>query len=267
MNIQKEPIQGDLINHQEQSADVTVNNNLEASSMISAIAAAASNPDVDVDKMEKLMDMHERILNRSAKESYSRDYVEMKPNLPMVLKTHDNTQTSSKYAKLEDINKVIDPILSKYGFGTQTKVTAQTEAGITLEATLLHKGGHSESNIVFIPMDDKGIKGTINKTGPHAVSSSITYAKRIALCALLNISTGDDVDCNIKEDIGFITLEQAVEIDELIKEVGANKEKFLAYVDALSVQEIPARNYAKAINMLKAKKSDDQEKQKNGAAK
>src|ERR1700734_1981608 len=64
---------------------------------------------MDADKLSRLMDLQERILNRNAKSEFAADYVRMKPHLPKVLRTKDNTQTKSKYAPLEEINKAVDP--------------------------------------------------------------------------------------------------------------------------------------------------------------
>jgi hypothetical protein len=207
---------------------------------------------MDTDKLSKLMDLQERILNRNAKSEFAADYVRMKPHLPKVLRTKDNTQTKSKYAPLEEINQAVDPVLEQYGFGTATKVTAQTADSVTVQAELWHRGGHIEETTITMPLDKAGIQGTVNKTGPHATASSVTYAKRVAICALLNISTGDDVDGN--QITAFVDTEKAVEIDLLIAEVKADKEKFLKFMGVDDVRHIRANEYSKAIKSLKVKK-------------
>lgn len=207
---------------------------------------------IDVAKLEKMMDLHERMLDRQKAEAFAADYVRMKPHLPKVLRLKSNTQTQSKYAPLEDINEAVDKVLSDYGFGTSTKVTAQTEKSVTVEAILWHKEGHKESFPVTMPLDNVGAKGTVNKTDVHATASSITYAKRVAICGLLNISTGDDRDGN--QPIAFIEKEAAVEIDLLIQEVGADKEKFLQFLGVDDVRHIRVNEFNKAKSMLLAKK-------------
>ena len=44
----------------------------------------------------------------------------------------------------------------------------------------------------MLPLDTSG-----SKNGVQAVGSTVSYGKRYAICALLNISTGDDTDGNI----------------------------------------------------------------------
>jgi hypothetical protein len=221
------------------------------------LAALMANPATDTQKMKELIEIRNDELNRIARAEFARDFVDMKPHLPKVIRTKENKQTSSKYAPLEDINVAIDPVLSKFGFGTSAKVIAQTEQSVTVLAELWHRGGHVEEFPLTLPLDNKGIAGTVNKTLPHAISSSVTYAKRVAICALLNISTGDDKDGNMEQGGNEpLSNEKAVEIDQLITETGANKEKFLAFMNAESVQTIKARDYGKALNMLKAKKKE-----------
>jgi hypothetical protein len=150
----------------------------------------------DVPTMERLYALYEKNLEREQKAIFAADFVKMKPKLPLVIKKKSNIQTSSKYAPLEDVNQAIDPILATYNFGTSTKIIKQDELGVWIRAELWHASGHIEATEVFMPWDDKGMAGKINKTMPHAISSSVSYGKRVAICALLNISTGDDKDGN-----------------------------------------------------------------------
>ncbi len=228
----------------------------EPTDVMSMMVKAAEH--MDVDKLEKLMDLQERMLNRNAKSEFAADFVRMKPLLPKIIRTKDNTQTQSKYAPLEDINKQIDPILEQHGFGTATKIVSQTEKTVTVRAELWHKGGHVEETIITMPLDEMGIKGTVNKTGPHATASSVTYAKRVAICALLNISTGDDKDGNAVERP--IEGDFVAEIEKLLEESGADKERFLKFMGVESIGEIKQKDYHKAKSSIKAKKRDAEKK-------
>lgn len=161
-----------------------------------AIIENAVNGGADVTTMERLYSLYEKNLEREQKAVFAADYVRMKPELPLVLKKKTNTQTSSKYAPLEDVNQAVDHILAKYNFGTSTKIVKQDDHGVWIRAELWHASGHIEATEVYMPWDDKGMAGKVNKTMPHAISSSVSYGKRVSICALLNISTGDDKDGN-----------------------------------------------------------------------
>lgn len=168
----------------------------EVSSMLQVIAQCARDPNIDISKMTALRDMRDHELARLKEEAFSADYVNMKAELPLVIRPKYNEQTKSWYAAIEDINKEIDPILKKYGFATSTPIVAQTSDTVTVAAILRHRSGHSERTELMLPMDTKGPQGTVNKTMIHGLSSSVKYGMRVALCSLLNISTGDDKDGN-----------------------------------------------------------------------
>lgn len=232
----------------------------DVAAVMGIIAKAAADSSVDVVKLEKLMDLQERILNRNAKAAFSADYVEMKPHLPKVIRSKHNTQTKSMYAPLEDINLSVDPILQRFGFGTSTKIVSQTDNSVTVKAELWHRAGHVEETTITMPLDKTGIAGTVNKTLPHATSSSVTYAKRVAICALLNISTGDDNDGQITA--GTITTEQAADLDTRARAVGDTYlSKFLEWLGVKTALEITVKDYKRADEALK-----DAEKKKAAKA-
>lgn len=198
--------------------------------MLGMIERLAANPDVDIVKMQALLDMrnqefvridsqHQLELARIAKQEFAIDFVPMSAELPLIIKTKSNTQTHSKYAELADINQVIRPILGKYGFSISTNITNQTKESVTVVATLMHKGGHTQSIELTLPLDGAGFKGNANKTDIQAIASSISYAKRIAICALLNISTGDDKDGNANTADVFATEIQRTAIVALYKKL------------------------------------------------
>lgn len=212
----------------------------------------AATKDMDMAKLEKFMELRDRENANRARAAYYRDFAPMKAELPLVIKKHHNTQTSSNYAKLEDINQQVDPVLGKYGFGTSSKVMTQDNEGVRVSVRLHHKDGHFEETEVYMPLDDKGIAGKTNKTGPHAVASSITYARRVGLAALLGVSTGDDQDGNSASGL-YITEEQAAEINTRISAPGHNKENFLQYLGVDSVERIRRSDHDKAIKSIEAR--------------
>lgn len=165
--------------------------------MMALIERLAMDPNVGVDKVERLVALHERMLAFNAKQAFAAAFVAMKPNLPRIARTKHNAQTGSFYAPLEDISAVVDPIIHSYGFATTEKVVAQTDRDVTVRCELWHAEGHVEFTDVTIPIDATGIGGKVNKTGPHATASSITYGKRYAKCAVLDIATSDDHDGNL----------------------------------------------------------------------
>ena len=162
----------------------------ETQAIMQMIERVVLNPDADMDKLDKMLDMQERILNRNAKQSYTADLAAMQAELPLVGKLGEG-HNKAKYARLEDINEAIRPTLQKYGFAVTFR-TKQAEKTLTVTAILSHRMGHSEETDLILPLDTSGSKNAV-----QAVGSTISYGKRYALCLLLNISTGDDTDGNL----------------------------------------------------------------------
>jgi hypothetical protein len=174
----------------------------ESQALISMIERVCLDPNADISKLEKMLDMQERILNRNAEQAFAADFAAMQSELPRIarngtieIKSKDTGKViqSTPFAKLEDINDGVRPALQKYGFGVSFSI-AQAIGLVTVTAKLLHRLGHSESTSISLPIDTTGSKNAVQGNG-----STVSYGKRYAICALLNISTGDDADGNLPD--------------------------------------------------------------------
>ena len=227
----------------------------DASAVMSMIARAASDPNVDIDKMERLMQMQERTLERQGQQAYAEAMREVQALMPDVVKNAYNPQTKSKYANLEAITSVAKPIYTKAGFSLSFNTGASTKDGhIMVLCDVLHCDGHSKSFQYESPIDDAGIAGSKNKTATHGGSSAVSYAQRYLTKMIFNITLADeDNDGNGASGKRFISEEQALKINEWIESVSADKAKFLVWLQVGTVETIIAKDYDKAINALRAK--------------
>lgn len=193
----------------------------ETTGLISMIERVALSPDADIDKLERLLAMQERVMAKQAQMAFDEAQADMQARLPRIVETKNNLQTKSKYAALEDINHQIMPVLQAYGFSVSFSVN-QNENNVSVTATLKHRMGHREETTITLPIDNVGIAGTVNKTIVHAIGSTVTYAKRYALCAILNISTGDN-DGNNTPHVG---VEENAALQEMKKAVMNASEEY-----------------------------------------
>lgn len=159
----------------------------ESAAVLQVIERLVLNDSVSIEKVEKMLDMQERILNRNAHQAFTADLAAMQTELPLVAK-NGRGHNQAKYALLEDINQAIRPALQKYGFAVTFRIV-QTEKQVSITAVLSHRLGHSAETSITLPIDVSG-----SKNATQAVGSTISYGKRYAIGALLNISTGDDND-------------------------------------------------------------------------
>lgn len=159
----------------------------EGATLLAVISRAASDPNTDVDKMERLMSMYERIESKRAEAAFAHDLSEMQDRLPSIGE-RGNAAGRYTYALWEDINAAIKPILKAHGFALSFRTSH--ENGITVTGVLTHSGGHREETSITLPADGSG-----NKNAVQAVASSVSYGKRYTAGALLNLTShGEDDD-------------------------------------------------------------------------
>lgn len=172
-----------------------------AQALMGIVERLAQNPEVDVQKMTAILDMQERILNRNAEIAFNRDFAEMSMELPRIQKdgtvSYDKVKNQPekgqveafKFALYEDIDKVVRPILNKYGFSLSFTTAERSGGGLTVNGILAHKEGHSRTTSLPLALDSSGGKNNL-----QAMGSSSSYGRRYAACILLNIITVDEDD-------------------------------------------------------------------------
>lgn len=220
--------------------------------ILNVIARAAADPNVDIDKLERLLEMQERVLARDAKAAYFSALADMQPNLP-VIEEHGgikdrNGNVQSTYALWEDVNEAIRPILVQYGFALSFKVR-RTEGEIITTGILSHRGGHSEETELSLPTDTSGSKNAV-----QAVGSSTSYGKRYTAFALLNItSKGEDDDGDKGGRPASVNAQQLETLLGLADAVSADKAKFCSIFRVPSLRDLPAKKYDEAVRRLREK--------------
>jgi hypothetical protein len=228
----------------------------DATSIMAVIDRAARDPSVNIDKLERMMAMYERVTDRTAKAAYSDALSQMQPELPVIAergKIDLGRGKPQSYALWEDINEAIKPVLAKHGFAVSFR-TGREDGMIVVTGILSHRDGHSEETTMHLPIDASGSKNAV-----QAVGSSTSYGKRYTASALLNLtsrlSEDKDDDGRAAGAAGPITDEQADEIAKLITATKSDIGKFLAFMKVESISDIPAAQFDKAIGPLRTKAS------------
>ncbi|KFE50106.1 ERF family protein [Pseudomonas syringae] len=184
------------------------------SSIMAVISRAAADPTCDIDKLERLMAMHERMQARDAESEFNAAMAAMQSDIPSIAERGAivvNGQKRSDYATFEDINDVIKPIMQQHGFAITFKVE-NVAAGLNVTGILMHRAGHRESTSMLLPLDTSGSKNAV-----QAVGSSTSYGKRYVMSALLNLTTrGEDDDGHAAVPTANITAVQALGINALL---------------------------------------------------
>lgn len=235
--------------------DVAVPAEQPENQFVQMVERFATNPDIDADKLQKLVDMQMQILDRDAKTDFYAAMNRVQAKLPAVVPNQHNSQTSSNYANLQAVSSAITPVYTAEGFSTSFwQGSSPVEGMIRVVGILRHSSGYSEpERFVDVPPDKTGIKGNVNKTDLHAAGSAFTYGRRYLKAMMFDISVGIDTDGNPTE-YERISEEQVANIEALIDEVAADKDKFLNWANVEAIEDLAAKYYHTAIAMLEKKR-------------
>lgn len=177
------------------SAPVAVVSNSEAASLIQVIADAARDPNVDIEKMERLWGMHERLKNRAAEEAFNAAMNAAQGDMGRVAADAVNSSTRSQYATYGALDRAVRPVYAKHGFALSFDTgDGAPEGYVRVLAYVSHSAGHTRTYRADIPADGKGAKGGDVMTKTHASGSAMSYGMRYLLKLIFNIAIGEDDD-------------------------------------------------------------------------
>ena len=151
------------------------------SELIAMLERVAANPDVSLDKLERLIAVQERILAHNAKAEFDAAYAQMQGEIPTITERGEisvNGQVRSRYATFEDIIEAVRPVLMKHGFALRHR-TEYLDKQIKIVGILSHRSGHSEQDEFLAEADNSGSKNAI-----QALGSTRAYGQRYTTLAL-----------------------------------------------------------------------------------
>lgn len=230
--------------------------------MISMIERIAMDPNIPIDRLEKMLAMKERMEDRAredeerrAKRAYFAAMSACQAELPVVIKNRKNDHTRSRYADLAAIEEQAMPVIHRHGFAVSFQPDGYNDKGeLRVLWEISHAEGHSRNGVGEIPVDNAGSQGKVNKTGTQAFGSTATYGRRYLLCMLFNISTGDDRDGNRVEDTSAtITPEQRDELQGLIEKLGWDVPGFCEWARINALTDLEAHLFPKAKQMIETR--------------
>lgn len=229
--------------------------------LLEVIARAVRDPTVDIDKMERLFALQERIMERDAKMAFVEAKRAMRPELPIitqkghiVIRDKNNPNKiiqDTPFAKFEDINEAVMPIVTQHGFDLAFKNGLAPDGKVRVTTILSHVAGHAEDTYFDLPHDSSGSKNAV-----QAIGSSTSYAKRYGVIAILNLTIMGEDDDGVKAGAPpTITDKQVGDIEALIEEVKADKARFLKFFKVASVEDLEAARYHEAVKLLESKRA------------
>ncbi len=188
-----------------------------------------------------------------------------------VQKQGENKFHGYKYAGEGDLLAVLRPAMVEAGLilipsgKTKSEIDNYGNTVVEVEYTLAHKDGDvwPEKIVAFGCGNDRNSKGGVGDKGLY---KALTGANKYLLFKAFQIETGDDpeIASDADKDSGVVvpmgndprvlTDDQITVIEDLIKEVGADKNAFLKYMNVQFVSAIPANQFEQAKAALEKKR-------------
>lgn len=225
--------------------------------IMSVIARAASDHTFNVDTMERLLAMQERMEERQRQAEFNAAMSRLHAAMPRISKEgriviaakEGKTGSVTKFARLEDIDRAVRPLLDAEGMSLSFD-TQWVEGRVMVIGKLSHINGHSETKQIPLPLDVSGSKNNVQAAG-----STVSYGRRYLVKMFFNIiEDGEDNDGAGAPKI--VTQKQADELNDLLTEIGGGeRERFLKWAGVAKVAEVPADKFDRGMAALLKKRS------------
>lgn len=210
-----------------------------------------------VEALEKLVDLHERVTAREAALEFARALAEFQSVCPPIGKvktaqiaTRSGSSYSYTYAPLDEIVRVVKPLLIARGFsyGWDSVVNGGM---LTCTCTLRHINGHSVPSSFTLPIENPSAMSPQQKVG-----AALTFAQRKTLESVLGLNTTeDDTDAVAREvDPTPITADQVEQIEDLLADAEIDVNRFLRFLGIARLVELPAVRFEEAKAAIAEKK-------------
>ena len=161
---------------------------MQPDTMIALISRAAQDPNIDIDKMERLMAMKERMDAKSSEQSFNDAMNAAQAEVRAIGWDKQNGQTHSAYVTYAKMDTVIRPIYIRHGFALSFDTGEPANPmEVRFMCYVSHRDGHTRTYKVDMPADGKGAKGNDVMTRTHAFGSATSYGRRYLLKMIFNI--------------------------------------------------------------------------------
>lgn len=185
--------------------------------------------------------------------------------IPPITRDTFNKHTNSKWAKLEKISRIADPIIRGHGFTlSYGMATSPLADHYRVVCDVSHRDGHVRRYEADVGMDSKGPKGEGNKSLAQGSGSSVTYARRYLKVMIFDIVIeGEDNDGNrqrgtrtidaeatsyvVDESVPKINQAQIDRLIDAIEDCGVSRKKFCETYEVAKVADLPVALFDTAM--------------------
>lgn len=217
---------------------------------------ALEREDLSVDVLERLVALQERVTDRSARAEFFEALARFQDEVPEIRKsetasiaTKGGGKYSYTFAPLEVVTRTIKKPLRDNGLSYSWTTEGMNGTSLNVVCILRHIGGHEERASFPVPTETNAAMSGAQKNG-----AALTYGKRQSLTSVLGLTTADE-DTDGADDRGaYIDEKQVADLDALVEEVGADREKYLEFLGVAHLEALRIRDLPRAISALERKR-------------
>jgi hypothetical protein len=223
--------------------------------MVSFVRGAMSDPSVDATKLREVLLIWREMEADQAKILFKVALHAAQAEMPRVSKNGTiemGTKGSIPFARYEDMDTVLRPIMHKHGFSLLFDTVHRDGGGAVIVGELEHTGGHSKFCSIPLPLDSGPGRNNL-----QAMGSTISYGKRYIAEMFFNIVREGVDDDGKRGGTVCITEVEAEELLALITVTDTDEGRFLALMcadDVRAVSEVERRDFARLKNALTTKR-------------
>lgn len=237
------------------------------SDVLSALMGMARDPSIDPERIKAFVMLHRELEADQAKRAFNEAFATLSAALPRITKKGEVKYPENKanptgpqikafnYAKWEDIDAVVRPLLIANDFSLSFNTTPQPDGRIVVHGRLSHLAGHHrEVQIGPLPLDTSGGKNNI-----QALGSTTSYGKRYCGTMLLNLIFEGEDDDGVKGGTILIDAASVKQLSDLIRVTSSNLDIFLnRFMKVETLADIQLLDFPRAINALMSKMTPEQ---------
>jgi hypothetical protein len=228
----------------------------EAAAFLQIIDRASRDPSVDLDKLQRLLDMRERMQAREAEVAFNAAMTEAQKEMRPVSTDSANTQTKSKYASYAALDRVLRPVYTKHGFALSFNTSPDAPADHVRILCDVTNCGHTRRYQIDMPADGKGAKGGDVMTKTHAAGSAASYGMRYLLKMIFNVAVGeadDDGNAAGGKPTERITEKQAKDLEVLARKANIEPQIIYEHFRVANFADLTPVQHQTALNKINTK--------------
>lgn len=190
------------------------------------------------------------------KQEFNRAFFELKREIVMMdfyadkeAKDYDGN-VMYRFCSEAELSSKLEPVLFKHGFAMMFGQRQENER-VVAEVTLIHSGGHEEKREYAVRL------GNTNKMkdATQADAGSTTSAWRNLVIKLFGLKSRISESADARNEGGFVTTQQAEELERRVKMINGDVPKFLGWAKAKTFATIPETAYERLDNFLRGKEA------------